>query len=212
MPEPDTHSDARRAKIEAKLAGLSPDERAKLDASLEEISTVGQAIRRYQKDLLRRLGVRTDIDDFEELYVQLLAAAEYVGLSPERFWEMTPRELCAVLEHRATELQTLRCGSQSGRAEPQSRTVENTSPKSGGAEGGVRAGAPVKKTTAAIQARWAELNRPKRSPKLLDAFGEEFYPAEFAKAKPGSSARKKLRDKIWATMIREHRSATKPIS
>jgi ABC-type Zn2+ transport system substrate-binding protein/surface adhesin len=47
MLEPDTDSTALRAKIEAKLAALSPDERARIDASLEkftaEIATVGEA-------------------------------------------------------------------------------------------------------------------------------------------------------------------------
>ncbi len=101
-----------RARLEAKWAALSPDEQARIEESLAafqaDIAIISEASWRYQKDLLRRLGVRTNIEDSEELWVQTLAAAEYVGISPERFWKMTPRELAAVLEHRATELDLLR--------------------------------------------------------------------------------------------------------
>lgn len=60
---------------------------------------------KYQKDLLRRLGVRTNLEDREEFLVQLWAAARHAGFSDEEFQALTPRELCAVLEHRARELQ-----------------------------------------------------------------------------------------------------------
>jgi len=95
-----------RATLEEKWAALSPDEQARVEESLTafqaEFARICEASGRYQKDLLRRLGVRTNIEDSEELWVQTLAAAEYVGVSRERVWEMTPRELSAVLEHRAT--------------------------------------------------------------------------------------------------------------
>jgi transcriptional regulator with XRE-family HTH domain len=104
-----------RATLEEKWAALSPDEQAKVEESLNafqaEFARICEASGRYQKDLLRRLGVRTNIEDSEELWVQTLAAAEYVGVSRERFWKMTPRELAAVLEHRATELELLRRAS-----------------------------------------------------------------------------------------------------
>lgn len=120
-PQTEPNPDSAGAKLKAKLAALPPDERAKLEAAFEdmarEVSSVAQASSTYQTNLLRRLGVRTKIDDFEEFYVQLQAAAEYVGISPDRFWDMTPRELCAVLEHRATELEMPRPKSQSERWE-----------------------------------------------------------------------------------------------
>jgi len=72
--------------------------------STEQQAAIHTTIERsgeYQKDLLRRLGVQTDLHDKEEFLVQLVAAARYVGISEKEFWNYTPRELCAVLEHRA---------------------------------------------------------------------------------------------------------------
>ena len=62
--------------------------------------------------------------------MQTLAAAEYVGISRERFWQMTPRELAAVLEHRATELELLRRESPPA---PRAHPIASAQPGSGGA-------------------------------------------------------------------------------
>jgi hypothetical protein len=92
---------------------LSPEqqaafEKARLQASSSECSRILVQVLQYQKGLLRRLGVRTDLEDTEEFWVQMIAAAHVMGVSEEEFWNKTPRELCAVLEHRATELDLLR--------------------------------------------------------------------------------------------------------
>jgi hypothetical protein len=101
-----------RTTIEAKLAALSLDERLKLQESvadaLAEISRTVEHGWRYQKDLLRRLGVRTNLENSEEFFLQTWAAARSIGIPSEEFWNLTPREICAVLEHRATELELLR--------------------------------------------------------------------------------------------------------
>lgn len=90
---------------------LLPEQQAefeRLRAASVEIAKILKRLDKYQKNLLRRLGVSTDLENTEEFWVQLRAAARFMGVLDEEFWNSTPRELCALLEHRATELDLLR--------------------------------------------------------------------------------------------------------
>jgi hypothetical protein len=56
--------------------------------------------------LLRRLGVDSS-DDFEDFWLKSWAAGRRAGISDEEFWNLTPREICAVLEAKVGELEIL---------------------------------------------------------------------------------------------------------
>jgi hypothetical protein len=103
--EPDTESARLEAAYKRLEAALSPELWAELRASLVELAKNLEQSKIYQKNLLQRLGVRTNLDDREEFYLQLWAAARYVGFSDKEFWCLEPRELCAVLELKARELE-----------------------------------------------------------------------------------------------------------
>jgi len=128
--KPDTNSATLGPTLEERLATLSQEERAKLEetvaAFLSEISRIGERTGRYQKDLLRRLGVRENLDDFEERWLQTWAAAQYVGISSESFGKMTPREIFAVLEHRARDLELAGAKIGTLRPQPGVSTAEQT--------------------------------------------------------------------------------------
>jgi hypothetical protein len=113
---------------------------------------------RYQKDLLRRLGVKANLQDTEEFYVQMIAAAKLVGVSDEQFWNSTPRELCAVLELKATEFELLRrwAPEATRRSTTVSSEVEPSEPKSRPV---VRAGSRGPKRDYETAARVAEIVR-----------------------------------------------------
>jgi hypothetical protein len=101
-------SKGKRADFEAtcaKLAAtLSPEVCEQLQAQLLEI---GERLARtddYLRNLLQRLGAQQNLEDDEEFWLQLWAAARYLGFSNVEFWKLTPREFCAVLELKAREL------------------------------------------------------------------------------------------------------------
>ncbi len=104
--EPDPAS----AKLEAAYRRLGeaipPELRAELEAAIVEYfgKYVPERIR-YQKTLLRRLGVPTDLDRHEEFWLQFQAAARYIGISEDEFWGMDSDQLCAVLEFKAREIE-----------------------------------------------------------------------------------------------------------
>ena len=52
-----------------------------------------------EKDILRRLGVTTDLDNYHELLDELWAAARTSGLSEDEFHEIADGKLHKVLEH-----------------------------------------------------------------------------------------------------------------
>ncbi len=84
---------------------LSPEERAELKAAFVETGKMAERSEKYMKDLLRRLGVRGNLEDDEEYFIQLWAAGRYLGFSTAEFWALTPREFCAVLELKVGELE-----------------------------------------------------------------------------------------------------------
>jgi hypothetical protein len=94
-----------RARLEAKWAALSPRDRAKIEAAWAELSEVLARSQHYQKNLIRRLGVRTYLGDPDEFWLQLQAAGWFAGIPRGEFWNLTPREICAVLELKAGEIE-----------------------------------------------------------------------------------------------------------
>ena len=102
-------SDSESARLDAlrsrAKALFSPEARAQREASLVEAGKILAQSDRYQKDLLRRLGVRTNLENEDEFWLRMWAAARYVGFSTEEFWDLTPRELCAVLDLKVYELE-----------------------------------------------------------------------------------------------------------
>jgi hypothetical protein len=58
----------------------------------------------YSKDLLRRLDFRGNLDSSDKVWAQLWAAGEALGIQDERIERMTPHQLCAALEYKATEM------------------------------------------------------------------------------------------------------------
>jgi hypothetical protein len=115
----------KRAFWATKWEALSPEDRASIERSMAECSAILVRSVKYQKGLLRRLGVRTDLEDTEEFWIQLRAVAHHVGFSFEEFWHLTPREICASLELKATELERL---ERASRADPRStpQTMNST--------------------------------------------------------------------------------------
>ena len=121
--------------LEAKLAALSPEERAELEGNLEKLKAILDVAMSksfgmtpvqwgdYSKNLLKRLGVQTHVVDFEEFWVQMKAAARYVGIPGEEFWKMTPREICALLEHEANKRELLQRAANPERPAPEARPV-----------------------------------------------------------------------------------------
>jgi hypothetical protein len=107
-------------------AALSPEQRAQLQNSLVEFGKILEHSDKCGKDLLRRLGVRTNLEDSEELLLRLWAAARYVGFSNKEFLRATPRELYAVLEMKAYELE-LHVNATNSRLRPE--PVGDTSSK-----------------------------------------------------------------------------------
>jgi hypothetical protein len=116
-------SPEERASWAEKLEALSAEDRASIERSMAECSAILVRSAKYQKGLLRRLGVRTDLDDFEEFWLQMRAAAHHVGFSFKEFWQLTPREICASLELKARELDLLERAGQSTSRDVGDRSV-----------------------------------------------------------------------------------------
>ncbi len=100
--------DGFEAKFQAELTALPEPDRARIEAQLSEFNqtfTQGwNRLRSYQKDLLRRMGVKNNLDESSQFWLQLWAAARHAGISDDEFFETTPSMLCAVLEHKAAEI------------------------------------------------------------------------------------------------------------
>lgn len=90
------------ARLEAQM---SPEERAAIASTLDFLARSLEDTKKYEQSLLRRLGVRTDLDDPEEFHLRLWAAARHMGLSTEEFWSLAPREFCALLELKVREFE-----------------------------------------------------------------------------------------------------------
>jgi hypothetical protein len=119
-------SDTKWASFEAELP-------AELKAKVAEISRLLADSDQHQKSVLRRLGVSANLDHHQEFWLQLRAAARYMGISENEFWQMDPDQFCAVLEFKARELERQ---SEANRADPR-RSREKASPKSGGRPKGI---------------------------------------------------------------------------
>jgi hypothetical protein len=97
--EPESFED----KCRRLQASLSQEELEAMSAKqLEGLTRLEQSYN-YQKGLLRHLGVRANLENDEEFWLQLWAAGRYLGFSEAEFWQMTPRELCAVIELKLAE-------------------------------------------------------------------------------------------------------------
>jgi len=93
---------------------LTPEDRVQY----AETGKLLEQLDEYQKDLLRRLGVRANLEDRGEFEIQLWAAARHAGFSDEEFWRTPARELDAVLEFKAWELRLTRGTDPSPEAHP----------------------------------------------------------------------------------------------
>jgi hypothetical protein len=105
MPEPPRKVqqalEAAQAELSTLLPKLSPDDFRKIADAIATAIERDDVPREKQKDILRRLGCREDLQNFDEFWRQLWAAARSVGIQEEEFWFMTPRDLHAVLEYKA---------------------------------------------------------------------------------------------------------------
>jgi hypothetical protein len=119
-----TEAEEELRRIEAVIATWKAQQSPQDQARLLELSKTAEASVEYMKDVLWRLGVRTTLEDNHDLWLQIWAAARYVGFSDEEFWRLTPRKLFAVLELKATELDS-RAGS--GKKILRQATTERTS-------------------------------------------------------------------------------------
>jgi hypothetical protein len=100
-----------QAAIDAHEAGLTPSERARQKKQLAYFAKSEAASVDHMKNVLRRLGVESNLDNHREWWVQIRAAAGYVGVSKEQFLSMTPRELFAILELKARNLELSRAAT-----------------------------------------------------------------------------------------------------
>jgi hypothetical protein len=75
--------------------------------------------------------------------------------------------------------------------------------------GGTRPrGAPKKPTAEKTRARWKEMGNRELTASVCDELAEHTYPEEYAKAKPYSPARKKLRDRVRGQVRRLNNKVT----
>jgi len=100
------------AAITRDLAELPPD---KCSEKLSEISAaIEMAIARdfvspeEQKAQLRRIGCSADLDNPVEFWRWLWANAHNAGFTDAEFWKLSPRDLYAVLELKAAEIELAR--------------------------------------------------------------------------------------------------------
>ena len=105
--EPDTESATLEDLYTRLAAKLSPEDWVQLQALLVDFAKMLEQSETEQKSLLRRLGVHSNLEDREERWLRLWAAAHYAGFSGKELWGLTWRELSAVLELKATELELL---------------------------------------------------------------------------------------------------------
>jgi hypothetical protein len=180
-------SDTESARLEAACSRLeakfSPEQRAELQASLLKIAETLEQSDKYQENLLRRIGVRTDLEDREEFWLRLWAAGRYAGFSNEEFWNLTPRELCAVLELKASELEVRASATASIlRPEPGSAAAPKLAEESGEQE-----------------AAAATTQRPELPPPPADTQARVPLPDLLREAE-GRTADPKLRNKLVAVL------------